>query len=77
MMMGGERMIAHFQFKPMYQNQQLPGWTFSFYFKQQKFTGIYHPNGDIEWTSSFSENMDELSLKKQIHELMLYHVYDK
>jgi len=38
---------------------------------------VYHPDGKIEWkTERFNpENEDEI--KKQIHEIMLYHVYDK
>lgn len=69
-------MISHFQYKQMYQNQQLPGWTFSFYYKKQKLSGIYHQNGKIEWTSTPPEQEDEMKLSGQIHELMLYHVYE-
>ena len=70
-------MITHFQFKPLFENKDMPGWHFSFYFKKQKYTGIYHPNGDIEWTSNtpMEESVD--ALQAQIHELMLFHVYDK
>jgi hypothetical protein len=70
-------MISHFQFKSIYEHQQLPGWTFSFYFQKQKYTGIYHPNGEIEWTSAVPQDEHESSLKGQIHELMLFHVYEK
>jgi hypothetical protein len=70
-------MISHFQFKSIYEHQQLPGWTFSFYFQKQKFTGIYHPNGTIEWTSAAPQEENESSLIGQIHELMLFHVYEK
>ncbi|CAM3514650.1 YheE family protein [Cytobacillus oceanisediminis] len=69
-------MLTHFQFKPLYENKQLPGWTFSFYFKKQKITGIYHPDGKIEWTSGKPASREE-ELKSQIHELMLFHVYDQ
>jgi hypothetical protein len=69
-------MITHFQYKPIYQHQQLPGWTFSFYFQKQKITGIYLPNGVIEWTTNLQSSVDEALLKKQIHELMLFHVYE-
>ena len=70
-------MITHLQFKSLFDNNDMPGWLFSFYFKKQKFTGIYHQNGDIQWTSEqpSDENMNQL--KEQIHELMLFHVYDK
>lgn len=69
-------MISHFQFQPLYQNSQLPGWKFSFYFKKQHFTGIYHQAGKIEWTARQPENQDEEKLAAQIHELMLFHVYE-
>ncbi|GLB58771.1 YheE family protein [Cytobacillus sp. NCCP-133] len=68
-------MLTHFQFKPLYVNKQLPGWTFSFYFKKQKIAGIYHPDGKIEWTSG-NPASQEGELKSQIHQLMLYHVYE-
>ncbi|HYK75042.1 MAG TPA: YheE family protein [Pseudoneobacillus sp.] len=70
-------MITHFQYKSIYQHEQLPGWTFSFYFQKQKFSGVYHQNGLIEWTSNCPNTEDETLLKGQIHELMLFHVYDK
>jgi hypothetical protein len=70
-------MISHFQFKSIYKHEQLPGWTFSFYFQKQKLTGIYHHNGSIEWTSTVPNQESEASLKEQIHELMLFHVYEK
>ncbi|MBT2691113.1 YheE family protein [Bacillus sp. ISL-47] len=69
-------MLTHFQFKPLYENKQLPGWTFSFYFQKQKIAGIYHPDGKIEWTSGKPGSQAE-DLKSQIHELMLFHVYDQ
>lgn len=73
---GGMIMISHFQFKSIYQHQQLPGWTFSFYYQKQKFSGIYHQNGEIEWTGPNPKQDEEEKLKVQIHELMLYHVYE-
>jgi hypothetical protein len=74
---GGYVVITHFQFKPLFENKDMPGWHFSFYFKKQKFTGIYHPNGDIEWTSTQPPHESADDMKAQIHELMLFHVYDK
>ncbi|MBP2241048.1 hypothetical protein J2Z40_001610 [Cytobacillus eiseniae] len=69
-------MLTHFQYKKLYENTQIPGWNFSFYFKKQKFNGIYHQNGKIEWTSSTPNAEDEVKVIEQIHELMLFHVYD-
>ena len=69
-------MITHFQYSSLYNNSQMPGWRISFYFKKQKFNGIYHPDGKIEWTSEAPSSEEEQLLVKQIHELMLFHVYD-
>ncbi len=67
-------MLQHFSFKPMFENKQLPGWTFSFFYKQARYNGDYHPDGKIEWKDSHPP--DEETVKKMIHELMLFHVYD-
>ena len=68
-------MLQHFSFKPMYENKQLPGWTFSFFYKQTRHSGEYLPDGSITWTST-SSPVDEETVKKMIHELMLFHVYE-
>lgn len=70
-------MISHFQFQPLFQNSQLPGWKFSFYYKKQNFVGLYHQNGKIEWIGATPPSEDEEKLVTQIHELMLFHVYEK
>ncbi|RFU64367.1 YheE family protein [Bacillus sp. V59.32b] len=69
-------MITHFQWKPLFKDKNLPGWRISFYFKQQSFQGIYHKNGEIEWTGAQPPSEDEASVKSMIHELMLFHVYE-
>ena len=51
-MKGAELMLQHFSFKPMYENKQLPGWTFSFFYKQVRYSGEYLPDGSITWTST-------------------------
>lgn len=68
-------MITHFQYKPLYDNQNLPGWNISFFYQRQKFSGIYHPDGKIQWKGNIPEK-DEDKIKSQIHELMLFHVYE-
>ncbi|MEH7356348.1 YheE family protein [Neobacillus drentensis] len=68
-------MLMHFQFKPLFENKNIPGWNFSFYYKKKRFTGIYHQTGKIEWTTNIPEQ-DIEALTSQIHELMLYHVYE-
>ncbi|MBT2759436.1 YheE family protein [Mesobacillus foraminis] len=68
-------MLTHFQYKPLYEHADIPGWRFSFYYMRQRHSGIYHPEGRIEWTSGFPAAKS--ILEAQIHDLMLFHVYDK
>jgi hypothetical protein len=69
-------LLTHFQFKPLFENKNIPGWNFSFYYKKQRFSGIYHQTGKIEWTANTPEQDDIETLTSQIHELMLFHVYE-
>ncbi|TFD97674.1 DUF5342 family protein [Jeotgalibacillus sp. R-1-5s-1] len=66
-------MIQHFQYKKMYESD-LPGWTFSFTYQGEQIRGIYHKNGQIEWSTP-SPVKDPDKVEKQIHDLMLFHVY--
>lgn len=68
-------MLQHFQYQSMYENTQLPGWTFSFFFKNERYIGEYLPDGQINWTGNTPP--EEENIKKMIHELMIFHVYDK
>lgn len=70
-------MITHFQYKPLYENKQMPGWSFSFYFKKQKYNGIYKPDGQIEWTGETPSLEDSQKIIEHIHSLMYFHVYDQ
>ncbi|HEY9576849.1 MAG TPA: YheE family protein [Pseudobacillus sp.] len=69
-------MLLHFQYKPLYKEKNLPGWTFSFYYKKQRLLGNYLGDGTIEWLFIVPKETDRKQLEQQIHDLMLYHVYD-
>ncbi|MEH7180788.1 YheE family protein [Neobacillus vireti] len=69
-------MLTHFQFKPLFENKNIPGWSFSFYYQKLRYSGIYHQTGKIEWSAPTPKQVDMEDLTSQIHELMLYHVYD-
>ncbi|MFP7209820.1 YheE family protein [Bacillus safensis] len=69
-------MISHFQWKPLFKKAQLPGWKISFFHNGTHYEGIYHKTGDIEWGSQLPPHEVEPTLKEEIHELMLFHVYD-
>ncbi|CAM3648509.1 YheE family protein [Mesobacillus zeae] len=70
-------MLTHFQYKPLFENKELPGWRFSFYFRKERYAGVYHPDGKIEWVTAAPPEKAEDQVTGQIHELMLFHVYDK
>ncbi|MFS0613640.1 DUF5342 family protein [Lederbergia ruris] len=69
-------MFQHFQVQTILPNQQHLGWKFSFFYKQRKISGLYYPNGQIHWESplTFLESRDKL--EKQVHDLMIFHIYD-
>lgn len=67
-------MITHFRYKPLFENAQLPGWGISFYYKQKYYQAEYKKNGEIKWLGEVPKEIGDI--EKEIHELMLYHVYD-
>ena len=69
-------MIQHFKFKPLYENSQLPGWSISFFYKQQRFNAEYLKDGTVKYIGAEPASEDFAQVNKAIHELMLFHVYD-
>ena len=67
-------MIQHFSFKPLFENTQLPGWTVSFFYQRERYSAEYLKDGTIQWTGPTPPNEEDV--KKMIHELMLFDVYD-
>ncbi|WP_269775476.1 YheE family protein [Bacillus siamensis] len=68
-------LISHFSWKPLFKKEKLPGWRISFYWQGTHYEGIYHKSGDIEWGHTHP-GKEEPALVKELHELMLYHIYD-
>lgn len=69
-------MISHFQWKPLFKSSKIPGWSFSFYLHGTKYVGTYNKDGSIEWQGNQPEKDQLDDVTKQIHELMLFHVYE-
>jgi len=69
-------MISHFQWKPLYNSSKIPGWSFSFFYQGTKYNGTYNKDGSIDWHGSHPKLKVIDDITKQIHELMLFHVYD-
>ena len=67
-------MIQHFSFKPLFENTQLPGWTIAFFYQRERYSAEYLKDGTLQWTGRTPPNEEDV--KKMIHELMLFHVYD-
>ena len=53
-------MLQHFSYKPMFENKQLPGWTFAFFYKNSRYTGEYLQDGAIKWTGETPPNEENL-----------------
>ncbi|MBU8905424.1 YheE family protein [Desertibacillus haloalkaliphilus] len=69
-------MISHFQWKEIRNNLVRREWEFSFFYAGTYFQGRYHKDGTIEWPTA-SPNADVIkTIEMQIHDLMLYHVYE-
>ena len=66
-------MIQHFSFKPLY-NEALPGWAVTFFYERTRYRAEYDKDGAIRWLDGTPKNED--NVKKMIHELMLFHVYE-
>lgn len=69
-------LITHFQWKPLIKQANLPGWRISFFFNGVHYDAVYHKTGEIEWGQTSPPKDKEHQLKSQIHDLMLFHVYD-
>lgn len=72
----GSFMIQHFSYKPLFENSQIPGWSISFFYKQQRYTAEYHKDGTIQYIGQSPSDDEKATIEKMIHELMLFHVYD-
>lgn len=73
-MKGMRGMLQHFTYKPMFEGGRLPGWTLSFHYQNKRYGGDYRQDGTIVWSSETPPDEDQV--KKMIHELMTYHVYE-
>ncbi|MBM7659954.1 hypothetical protein JOC85_000721 [Bacillus mesophilus] len=69
-------MLSHFNFKPLFKDQSLPGWYIRFYYKGNLYEATYQKDGSIDWKEEQPSSEDLPSVVSQIHELMLFHVYD-
>jgi hypothetical protein len=74
----GERffMLSHFTYKPLFQDQSLPGWYIRFYYQGTLYEATYHKDGKVEWRNEAPASEDTEKIISHIHELMLYHIYD-
>ena len=68
------QLLQHFKVQPMFAGGQLPGWTFSFQQGPERYTGDYMPDGTINWTNATPANEEDV--KKMVHDLMTFHVYE-
>ncbi|WP_078390813.1 DUF5342 family protein [Shouchella patagoniensis] len=69
-------MLVHFQYKALTVFGRKQKWAFSCYFESRFVSGIYHYNGDILWQTGPHDPTKQELLKKAVHDLMLYHVYE-
>ncbi|HET7627351.1 MAG TPA: DUF5342 family protein [Bacillales bacterium] len=71
-------MIQHFTFKPVRTDGSFRrSYRISFYHEGTCFRAVYRYNGQIDWKDPKPEVSKRKTLESHIHELMLFHVYDK
>ncbi|HET7616128.1 MAG TPA: DUF5342 family protein [Bacillales bacterium] len=71
-------MFQHFTFKPMPSKKRLrKDYRISFYYKGTYFRAVYRYNGKIDWDDTVPADDEREKVESQIHELMLFHVYDR
>ncbi|MEK4627217.1 MAG: YheE family protein [Solibacillus sp.] len=69
-------MIQHFSYKPLFENSQIPGWSITFFYEQQRYTAEYYKDGSIQFIGPTPGHEQLANVEKMIHELMLFHVYE-
>ncbi|WP_274308082.1 YheE family protein [Solibacillus daqui] len=69
-------MIQHFSYKPLFENSQIPGWSISFFFKNERFAADYYKDGSIRFIGNAPQQDELANVEKMVHELMLFHVYE-
>ncbi|TLS38027.1 DUF5342 family protein [Pseudalkalibacillus caeni] len=70
-------MFSHFQIKKIGNSPVKPHWEFSFFYQGAFYKGLYSHKGEIEWYESSPAEEIAKKLESQIHEMMLFHVYEK
>lgn len=70
-------MLQHFTFQPILTKKRRHNYRFSFFHQGMHYRGLYHYNGKIEWNEPEPSAGEQSALESQIHELMLFHVFDK
>ncbi|UOE95467.1 MULTISPECIES: YheE family protein [Bacillaceae] len=69
-------MLSHFQWKELRNNLVRQEWEISFFFEGTYYRGTYFKDGSIEWHTLPKTDDDRRKLELQVHDLMLYHVYE-
>ncbi|WP_018924229.1 YheE family protein [Salsuginibacillus kocurii] len=69
-------MITHFQWKELKNNWINREWSFSFFYRGTFLKGKYYKDGTIEWVSDKPPETEQSTIESQVHDLMLYHVYE-
>ncbi|GEK35385.1 DUF5342 family protein [Kurthia sibirica] len=67
-------MIQHFTYERLYAGE-LPGWRISFYYNRIKHDALYLGDGTIEMVHPLEAKLSS-KVKQDLHELMVFHIYD-
>ncbi len=73
----GNTMISHFQYKSVGSKVRKPKWEVSFFHQGTYYRTLYLHTGEFEWFQPAPPESEQNKLQSQIHELMLFHVYEQ
>ncbi len=73
----GRKMFSHFQYKSVGLKARKPKWEISFFYQGSYYRALYLHDGQFDWFEPAPPKSEQEKLQSQIHELMLFHVYEK
>ncbi|WP_085522034.1 DUF5342 family protein [Tuberibacillus sp. Marseille-P3662] len=70
-------MLTHFTYQPFFSSEnRRREYQISFFYHGKPYRAIYHYNGEVDWQTATPPDSEIEPIMSQLHELMLFHVYD-
>ncbi|MFD2625553.1 DUF5342 family protein [Salibacterium salarium] len=73
---GESLLFTHFQWQERKNNLINKEWSFSFLLQGAYYQGIYYKDGTIIWSGKQPPEEHLSSIETQVHDLILFHVFE-